>query len=155
ESNRKSLRARREGGTIRQILAHEGDHVRAGQPLLTFNDTEARAAYDVLQNQYDSLAVQAARLTAEATRRGQVEFPAHLTGRMADPRVAGMIRDQQFLFTTRSQLFQSQISVLQQRLDQGKMQIDGDQAQVASVDEQAKLTQDELNGYQQLYDKGF
>ena len=31
----------------------------------------------------------------------------------------------------------------------------GDQAQVASVEEQAKLTQDELNGYQQLYDKGF
>jgi HlyD family type I secretion membrane fusion protein len=155
ESNRKTLRAHREGGTVRQILAHEGDHVRAGQPLLTFNDTEARAAYDVLQNQYDSLAAQAARLTAEATGRTQIEFPADLTARMSDPRVAGMIRDQQFLFTTRSQLFQSQISVLQQRLDQGKMQIEGDQAQVASVDEQSKLTKDELDGYLQLYDKGF
>jgi len=155
ESNKKTLRARREGGTVRQILVREGEHVRAGQPLMTFNDTEARAAYDVLQNQYDSLAVQAARLTAEATGRGQVEFPADLTSRMSDPRVAGMIRDQQFLFTTRTQLFESQMSVLKQRLDQGKMQIGGDQAQVASVDEQSKLTQEELEGYQQLYDKGF
>src|SRR5437868_3418315 len=66
ESNRKTLR-HREGGTIKQILVQEGQHVRAGQPLITFNDVEARAAYDVLQNQYDSLAAQAARFTAEAT----------------------------------------------------------------------------------------
>jgi HlyD family type I secretion membrane fusion protein len=155
ESNRKSLKAHREGGTVRQILVQEGQHVRAGQPLIVFNDIEARAAFDVLQNQYDSLEAQAARLQAEAVGRNTLEFPADLTARMSDPRVAGMIRDQQFLFTTRAQLFQSQISVLQQRIDQAKTQVMGDEAQVASVDEQAKLTQDELNGYQQLYDKGF
>jgi len=155
ESNRKTLRSRREGGTVRQILVHEGDRVRAGQPLLTFNDVEARAAYDVLQNQYDTLEAQAARDTAEATNRPVLDFPADLTARMADPRVAGMIRDQQFLFTSRTQLFQSQMSVLQQRIDQLKEQIAGDQAQIDSVNEQIKLTQDELNGYVQLYDKGF
>jgi HlyD family type I secretion membrane fusion protein len=155
ESNRKALRARREGGTVKQILVQEGQHVRAGQPLLTFNDVEARAAYDVLQNQYDSLEAQAARDTAEATGRPSLEFPADFTGRMADQRVAGIARDQQFLFTTRTQLYQSQMSVLQQRIDQLKNQIEGDQAQVASVDEQSKLTQDELNGYMELYDKGF
>jgi HlyD family type I secretion membrane fusion protein len=155
ESNRKTLRARREGGTVRQILAREGQHVRAGQPLLTFNDVEARAAYDVLQNQADALVAQAARDTAEATGRATIEFPTDLTQRMSDPRVAGIIRDQQFLFTTRTQLFQSQMSVLQQRIDQSKNQIEGDQAQVASVVEQEKLTKDELDGYMQLYDKGF
>jgi HlyD family type I secretion membrane fusion protein len=155
ESNRKTLRARREGGTVRQILVREGQRVRAGQPLLTFNDVEARAAYDVLQNQADALMAQVARDTAEATGRASVDFPADLTQRMSDPRVAGIIRDQQFLFTTRSQLFQSQMSVLQQRIDQLKNQIEGDQAQVASVVEQEKLTKDELDGYMQLYDKGF
>src|SRR5256885_1160278 len=39
ESNRKTLR-HREGGTIKQILVREGQHVRAGQPLITFNDVE-------------------------------------------------------------------------------------------------------------------
>jgi HlyD family type I secretion membrane fusion protein len=66
-----------------------------------------------------------------------------------------MIRDQQFLFTTRSQLFESQNSVLAQRLDQIETQVGGQQAQVASVDEQIKLTQEEMAGYQTLYDKGF
>jgi HlyD family type I secretion membrane fusion protein len=155
ESNRKTLRAHREGGTVKQILVQEGQRVRAGQPLLTFNDVEARAAYDVMQNQYDALATQAARDRAEATGRTALEFPADVTSRISDPRVAGMLRDQEFLFATRTQLFQSQMSVLQQRIDQLKNQIEGDQAQVASVDEQTKLTKDELDGYQKLYDQGF
>jgi HlyD family type I secretion membrane fusion protein len=154
ESNKKTLR-HREGGTVRQILVREGQHVRAGQPMILFNDVEARASYDVLQNQVDSLQVQAARFTAEATNRPTLAFPPEVMGRMSDARVAGMIRDQQFLFTTRSQLFDSQNSVLSQRLDQIQTQVGGQQAQVASVDEQIKLTQEEMAGYQTLYDKGF
>ncbi|HEX4709766.1 HlyD family type I secretion periplasmic adaptor subunit [Phenylobacterium sp.] len=154
ESNKKTLR-HREGGTVRQILVHEAQHVRAGQPMILFNDVEPRASYDVMQNQVDSLQVQAARFTAEATNRRTLEFPPEVTARMSDPRVAGMIRDQQFLFTTRSQLFESQNSVLAQRLDQIETQVGGQQAQVASVDEQIKLTQEEMAGYQTLYDKGF
>jgi HlyD family type I secretion membrane fusion protein len=154
ESNRKTIKAK-SSGTVRQILVQEGQLVRAGQPLILFNDVEARAAYDVMQNQFDSLQSQAARLTAEATGKATPEFAPELLARMSDPRVAGMIRDQQYLFTTREQLFQSQNSVLNQRLDQAQSQIEGQQQQVASVDEQIKLTQDEMAGYQELYDKGF
>jgi primosomal protein N'' len=83
----------------------------------------------VLQNQDDSLLAQAARYTAEATDRPTLEFaPAELMNRMSDPRVAGTLRDQQFLFTTRLQLFQSQMSALSQTLDQLQTQIEGQQA---------------------------
>src|SRR6185312_5204873 len=111
ESNVKTVKER-QGGTVRKILVQEGQHVRAGQPMILFDDVEPRASYDVLQNQYDSLESAAARLTAEATGKTTVDFPPDLMARMSDPRVAGMIRDQQFLFTTREQLFQSQSSVL-------------------------------------------
>ncbi|HEY2752007.1 HlyD family type I secretion periplasmic adaptor subunit [Phenylobacterium sp.] len=154
ESNRKTVR-NRDGGTVRQILVQEDQHVRSGQPLMMFNDVEPRAAYDILQNQVDSLEVQSTRFTAEATNRPTLEFPADVMARISDPRVAGMIRDQQFLFTTRAELFQSQNSVLAQRLDQVQTQIEGQQAQVASVDEQIQLTDEEMAGYQKLYDQGF
>lgn len=154
ESNKKTIR-HKDTGTIRQILVQEGQHVRAGQPMIIYNDVETRAGYDVMQNQYDSLQAQAARFNAEATGKATPEFPSDLLGRMSDPRVAGMIRDQQFLFTTRAQLYQSQTSVLNQRLDQIQSQIEGQQTQVASVDTQIKLTQEEMSGYQTLYDKGF
>jgi HlyD family type I secretion membrane fusion protein len=154
EQNRKTMRYR-EGGTVRQILVKEGQRVRPGQPLIIFDDVQQRAAYDVLQSQYDSMAAQAARFSAEGTGKPSLELPPDLTARMADPRVAGVIRDQQFLFTTRLQLFQSQNSVLSQRLDQLQTQIEGQQAQVASVEEQRRLTAEEMAGYQILYDKGF
>ncbi|HET9161655.1 MAG TPA: HlyD family type I secretion periplasmic adaptor subunit, partial [Caulobacteraceae bacterium] len=154
EANRKTIR-HKDVGTVRQILVKEGELVHTGQPLITFDDTEAKAAYDVYQNQVDSLIAQTARLTAEATNQPAVKFPADLTARTADPRVAALIRDQEFLFTTKMQLFQSQSSVLQQRLDQIQNQIVGDQAQVDSVNEQRQLTEEEMSGYETLYEKGY
>ncbi len=154
ESNLKTIR-HRETSVVKQILVQEGQRVRAGQPLITFNDVEARAANDVMQNQYDALSAQAARFTAEATGQASPQFAPDLMARMADPRVAGLIRDQQFLFTTRTQLYQSQISILNQRIDQIQSQIQGAQVQVDSVDLQAKLTNEEMAGYQKLYDQGY
>lgn len=154
ESNRKTIR-HKDVGTVRKILVSEGQLVKAGQPLITFDETEAKAGYDVYQNQADSLTAQIARLTAEATNQPAVRFPAELVSRSTDPRVSGLIRDQEFLFTTRMQLFQSQSSVLQQRLDQVQNQIQGDQAQLDSVEEQRKLTIEEMDGYKTLYEKGY
>lgn len=154
EANRKVMRAK-DPGTVRQILVKEGQLVRAGQPLLVFNDVEARAAYEVFQSQYDQLLSQAARFTAEATGRTSLVFPAELTARAADPRVASLMRDQEFLFAQRLQLFNSQQAVLGQRLDQIQNQIAGQRAQVESVEEQRRLTQEELNGYVTLNEKGY
>lgn len=154
EANRKTLR-HGSTGTVRQILVKEGQLVRAGQTLITFDDTDPRAAFDVLQNQYDALLAQSARFAAEVENRPSVTYPAELTSRMSDPRVSGMIQDQNLLFSTRLQLFESQTSVLAQRLDQIQNQIAGDQAQVDSVEEQRKLTIEELSGYQKLNAEGY
>lgn len=154
DAMRKTLR-HRESGTVKQILVKEGQFVRAGQPLLLFNDVEARAAVDVLQNQYDTLMAQNARFTAEATGRTTLEFPPELTSRMSDPAVATLIRDQQFLFGTRQQLFQSQSAVLGQRIEQQQTQVQGQQAQVDSTVEQQRLTDEELDGYRKLNEQGF
>ncbi|MBL8772026.1 MAG: HlyD family type I secretion periplasmic adaptor subunit [Phenylobacterium sp.] len=154
DAMRKTLRSR-EAGYVKQILVREGQQVRAGQPLLLFNDVEARAAVDVLQNQYDTLIAQNARFSAEALGRNQLQFPAELTARMADPRVAQLIRDQEFLFTSRLQFFQGQSAMLGQRVEQQQSQVQGAQAQVDSINEQQRLTEEELAGYRKLNEQGF
>lgn len=151
---RKTLR-HKEVGVVKQILVTEGQRVRAGQPLLLFNDVEARAAVAVLQNQYDSLLAQNTRFTAEALGKTALEFPSELSARMSDPAVATMIRDQQFLFSSRQQLFQSQSAVLMQRIEQQQTQVQGQQAQVDSINEQIRLTEEELAGYRKLNEQGF
>jgi HlyD family type I secretion membrane fusion protein len=154
DSQRKTLRAK-DTGVVKQILAREGELVKPGQPLLLFNDVEQRATVDVLQNQYDTLVATKARFSAEATNRGSFEIPPELAARMAEPGVAAIIRDQQFLFTTRTQLFQSQSSVLAQRVDQQQTQVQGQQAQLESIIEQQRLTEEELSGYRKLHEQGF
>lgn len=154
DAQRKTLR-HRENGTVKQILVSEGQRVRAGQPMLLFNDVEARAAVDVLQNQYDTLMAQNARFTAEATGRPTIAFPAEMTARMAEPGLATLVRDQQFVFTTRQQFFQSQSAVLGQRIEQQQTQVQGAQAQVDSIDEQRRLTVEELDGYRKLNAQGY
>lgn len=154
EQNRKTIR-HLGGGVVKAILVKEGDRVRPGQALLLFDDVQPRAQVDVLQNQADSFQSQAVRMMAEATGRKSVEFPPELLSRMSDPRVAAMIRDQQFLFASRLQFYEGQLAVLNQRMEQALTHISGLQAQVDSIDEQVRLTQEELNGYQTLYEKGF
>lgn len=154
DAMRKTLR-HREPGTVKQILVAEGQYVRAGQPLLLFNDVEARAAVDVLQNQYDQMVTQNARFMAEATGSKTLTFPADIMSRAADPAVAQLIRDQQFLFSTRSLFNESQAAVLAQRIEQQQTQVVGQQAQVDSITERQRLTQEELDGYRKLNEQGF
>jgi len=154
DANRKTLRPK-VTSTVKQILVHEGQLVRAGQPLLLFNDVEAKAAVDVLQSQYDTFSAQNARFSAEATGKRALEFPADLTARMSDPTVATLIHDQQFLFTSRAELFQAQSAVLEQRIDQQQTQVQGTQAQLDSIVEQQRLTEEELDGYRKLNEQGF
>ena len=154
EANRKTIR-HREGGTVKSILVHEGQRVAPGQPLIILDDVQARAAADVLQGTVDSFEAQIARFQAESSGRRTVSFPADLTARIADPRVAALIRDQQFLFTTRLQFFESQGEVLAQREQQIDASISGVKAQMDSTDQSIDLTKQELAGYQTLFEKGF
>jgi HlyD family type I secretion membrane fusion protein len=155
EDNRKTIR-HREGGTVKAILVKEGQRVKQNQVLLTFDEVQPKSTTDVLQNQYDSLLSQTARFQAEATGQQTVTFAPELTARAAsDPRVAGIIRDQEFLFSTRQSFFETQGAVLAQKLQQLETQIGGVQAQVDAVKESDDLTREELAGYQTLYEKGY
>ncbi|MES2723375.1 MAG: HlyD family type I secretion periplasmic adaptor subunit [Pseudomonadota bacterium] len=154
EANRKVIQHQL-GGTVKAIPVREGQRVALGQPLLLLDDVQARASVDVFQNQSDALTAQSARFEAEATGRRAISFPPSLTGRMSDPRVAGLIQDQQLLFSTRLQFFDSQADVLNQRQSQIESQISGVQAQLDALEESVRLTKEELAGYQTLYEKGY
>jgi HlyD family secretion protein len=154
EANRKTIR-HRSGGTVRAIPVHEGQHVAQGQTLLVMDDVQTRAAVDVLQSQVDAFEAQMARLQAESSGKKSVEFPADLMARISEPAVAQLMRDQQFLFQTRLQFFESQNDVLQQRVQQADAQIAGTRAQIDANNESIDLTKQELAGYQTLFEKGY
>jgi HlyD family type I secretion membrane fusion protein len=154
ENNRKTVE-HLDGGIVRQIRVRDGDRVHKGQVLFVMDDTQARAQFDVLQGQYDSLLAQRARLEAELAGASSVEYPPELTSRASDPRVARLMQDQNTLFRASLGVYTSQAGVLNQKVQELQSQITGLKAQVASVDQQNKLVADELKGVQSLYDQGF
>ena len=154
EGNRKEIR-HLNGGIVRQILVKEGQRVAAGQTLLILDSVQPKAGLDIMQGQADAYAAQLARLHAEATGAQKVTFPPELVTRANDPAIASLLRDQDFLFTTRLQFFQSQNEILEQRVQQIDSSVVGIKAQLDSTDDSIKLTQEELAGYQTLYEKGF
>ncbi|MET0295386.1 MAG: HlyD family type I secretion periplasmic adaptor subunit [Phenylobacterium sp.] len=154
EANKKTLRSLA-GGVVREILVREGQRVNVGQPLLRMDEVQAKAVFDVLQSQYDALTAQAARLQAEATGQRSMVVPPELAGRMSDPQIAALVQDQQFLFSSRLSLFESQAASLSQRVQQSQSTASGVQAQLDSVAEQTRLTQEELAGYKKLNEQGY
>ena len=67
-----------EGGIVAEILVRDGDLVEAGQPLLTLDDTQARASLEVVNSQYVALKMREARLISERDGLSKVEYPAAL-----------------------------------------------------------------------------
>ena len=74
-SSRKTIQ-HLEGGIIREILVADGDVVRAGQTLISLEDTKARAEVQSLQGQLWDATAREARLQAEQHGDERVSFPA-------------------------------------------------------------------------------
>ena len=154
ENNRKTVK-HLEPGILRTILVHEGDHVRQGQLLFEFDDSQPKAQLAELQTAYDNALAEQARFEAEAANRPSVTFPPALLARRADPAVSALMAGQQALFQARLDMMRSQEQIGHQREQELGTQIDGLRAQVASVDAQMSLNKEELGGVQSLYANGY
>ena len=154
ENNRKTIK-HLEPGIIRQILVHEGDHVKKGQLLFVFDDVQPRAQVAELQSAYDNEMAERARFEAEASRKPAIVFPADLLARRSDPAVAALLASEQALFAARRDSQRTQVEIGRQRGEELNHQIQGVQAQVAAIDAQLSLNKDELGGVQTLYSGGY
>ena len=64
-----------EGGIVRNILVHEGQKVTAGQALLELSDVQVKSNLDQEQSKSTTLRGREARLIAESSGSGAINFP--------------------------------------------------------------------------------
>jgi HlyD family type I secretion membrane fusion protein len=152
ESNRKTIQ-HLEGGIVREIAVKEGQRVQRGQVLIRLDDTQVKAAHEVLLSQFDGLRAQEARLLAERDN-SEIEFPADLLQRQDKHEVGKILDGERSQFRVRRSSLEGQISILQQRIAQIKEQIAGVEAQLASQRRQLVLINDELKDTRHLYESG-
>lgn len=142
-----------EGGIIREILARDGDLVEAGEVVILLDDTQPKASLELLSKRYRALLALEARLIAERDKIGEVKFPKELVESQAED-VAELIQGQAAVFKARTNARESQISILKQRIEQSKEQIQGYQAQQAARAEQLKLIDEEVSTVKKLLETG-
>ncbi len=141
-----------EGGIVAELPVREGERVKAGQPLVVLESTQARAAHDTLVQQQLSLLARKARLEAEKAGALSIEWPSELLA--AHAAVKTMIDAQQEVFDTRRQTHASRRDILAQRIEQLQHQIRGYQAQVLSASRQISFVAEELSAKEYLVGRG-
>ncbi len=153
EGNRKTIQ-HLDGGIVKELLIKEGDRVTIGQSLIILEDTQARAAVDVLSQQSYALRAQEARLLAERDGYKSIAFPDELSSQRDDPAVGKVLQTETRQFEIRRTSLDGQVSVLKQRIAQLQEQIAGAEAQQTAVRESLAIVAAELKDQNFLLDKG-
>ncbi|MBB6411262.1 HlyD family type I secretion periplasmic adaptor subunit [Mesorhizobium sangaii] len=154
ESNVKKVQEQT-GGTVREILVRNGDKVTAGQVLVRFDDTVARANLGIIGQQLDRARLQMTRLEAETIGRDEMIIPDDLSARASDPAMAILIAGENALHRSNMTLLESQKAQLGTRNDQYREQIEGLKAQRDAALEALDLATNDLVIIQDLYAKRF
>lgn len=112
-----------EGGIVRELHARDGDMVEAGDPLITLDDTQARAEHGMTLSQLVAAQAMEARLRAERDDQAQIDFSSMLE---QDTLRAREARDGETqVFNARRNARLGEIAVLQKRVSQLHEQISG------------------------------
>jgi epimerase transport system membrane fusion protein len=153
KSHRKTVQ-HLDGGIVSQLLAKDGDVVKAGDVLLILDGTEVKAQLEILRGQHITLAAQLARLIAERDQLNQIKFPDDLQD-LSDAHIAEARQGESQIFTSRKNAYQGEISVLNQRASQLSSKIKGLEGQRTSKQELMKSYGDEVHDLKELLAEGF
>lgn len=147
----------REGGVVAQILVKEGAQVRKGQVLIRLAGSDVRAQERAMSAQAIGLLAQRARLQAEQSGRGAIIPPPEFAALTGEDRAAAAeaMRIQQAQMRTRAAVLSAQRGALGQRSAQANSQGQGYGSQLAAINEQLRLIEDELSGMRSAAEKGF
>lgn len=144
-----------EGGIISELLVHEGDRVRAGEPLLILDATPARAQLNREINRLIALEVQAASL--QAWRDGKTDFEAPVFDDLPEANafdVGKLVGEHRKEFAARLARYNAERSILQQRVDALGEAVIGLEARKKANEEQLQIIREEAVRKKGLLDKG-
>ncbi|MEM6563107.1 MAG: HlyD family type I secretion periplasmic adaptor subunit [Pseudomonadota bacterium] len=144
-----------DGGVIDKILVRNGDTVTAGDMLVRLDGTFLRSELAVIEGQLAEIFARSVRLRAERDELSDVESPEYpdlflLQDTVIDEQLEGQIA----LFEARKTSIKREDEQLTKQQGQIQQQIEGLNAQLASVERQLALFQDELEDVETLYSRG-
>lgn len=150
EDNRKVVQ-HLEGGIVSDIFVREGQSVAESDVLLRLSPVQAGSNLDTVRSQLDSALALEASLSAELEGRESVEFPENLLARKdSSAAVARIIQDQNVQFTERKRSRESQVKLIEAKIQQLQTETEGIAVEKASTEKQISFLDEELTGLRYL-----
>lgn len=143
------------GGIIKAVHVSEAQLVKAGDPLITLDDTTAKANFDAIRQQYYSMLAQADRLRAEMILATKIDFSPVLIEASQDSLAAESMAIQQQLFATRHQALKGELEILASSERSQQEQISALEAQLRGKKEQLRFVEEQLTGSRELAREGY
>ena len=153
EGNRKSIQ-HLDGGIVKELRVKESDRVNAGDVVVALDDSQARAEYEVLNQQFLVLRISEERLRVEYNRGTQINLPADLAHLADDPDVKSIWRAQIHQFESWLAAIEGQRKVIKEKIAQLESQIVGAEAQIKAYRLQFQSVQRELESLTSLVERG-
>jgi len=153
EGNRKSVQ-HLDGGIVKEMRIKEGDKVNSGDILIVLDETQARAEYDVLSQQYMVLRATEVRLLTELDHGPKLTLPEDLKARSDDTYFKSVWNGQISQFDSRLAAIEGQRNVIREKINQLGSQIVGAQAQVKAFTDQITSVRAEAKDIAPLVERG-
>jgi len=143
-----------EGGILKKLLVEEGDRVKAGQTLMLLDGTRSESELGQLRGERYGLIAKLARLRAEQSGRGEIDFPEQILNAEQDY-VADILLDEKRLFGKRNEVYDAKRNAQAKQIEQFDAEARALESQINARTRQEKLVAEQLKGIRQLAEKGF
>lgn len=144
-----------DGGVVGEILARDGDRVRAGDLLIRLDGTFIRSELAVVEGQLAEIHARTLRLAAERDGANELVAAAPPAFTQIGPdAVSEQERGQEALFHARLASLRQEQEALREQSAQIDRQIDGHSAQLDALARQLEIAGGELGSLRTLLDKG-
>ncbi|UVM03676.1 HlyD family type I secretion periplasmic adaptor subunit [Pseudomonas laurylsulfatiphila] len=142
-----------EGGIVKDLLAHDGDVVKKGDPIIVLDDAQLHSEYEMTRSQLIAARAMEARLLAERDGLPMIAFPNDLNS--DNQRSSESRYGETQVFNARRSSRLGQISVLQERIGQLNQQIKGTDTMIGTKTSLQESYSGEIAELKELLAQGF
>jgi membrane fusion protein, epimerase transport system len=145
-----------EGGTVREVLVRDGQHVKAGDPVLILGDVRVDADRNRLGYRVQVERAALARLEAEQAFAPVLRFPADLVrAAQQDDRIKQALVKENALFVAQRHSLDSEAALMLTQRQRVEQEIASVMAQISQGQNSLALQRTDLEANRGLIDEGF
>ena len=143
------------GGIVKEVLVHEGQQVKEGEPLLRLDAAVARANYESVRQRYLGYRAMQSRLFAEQAGSAAIDFHPDVKAAMGDPLIKQQIVTQQQLIQARRAALSADLQGIEENIQGLKEQLGSYQNILVQRRNQLSLLNEELNNVRGMVKEGY